>query len=116
PIAISETATLKFFGRDAAGNNSTVQTVVYTINIVEEPEDTTPPEDASNLSASPSSTTVALSWDASSSDDVAGYNVYSGETKNNSTLITGTTYTVTELTPETEYTFRVTAVDNSNNE
>ncbi|MBP1995959.1 chitobiase/beta-hexosaminidase C-terminal domain-containing protein [Paenibacillus eucommiae] len=32
PIAISTTATLKYFGKDTAGNSSTVQTASFTIN------------------------------------------------------------------------------------
>lgn len=39
PIAVNATTTLKFFGKDTAGNSSAVQTAVYTINLA----DTTPP-------------------------------------------------------------------------
>jgi phage gp45-like len=37
PISISATTTLKYFGRDTAGNSSAVQTAVYTINIPSTP-------------------------------------------------------------------------------
>lgn len=36
PISVNATTTLKYFGRDTAGNSSTVQTQTYTINIVPE--------------------------------------------------------------------------------
>lgn len=39
PISIQSTTTLKFFGKDVAGNSSTVQTVTFTIT----GQDTTPP-------------------------------------------------------------------------
>jgi chitodextrinase len=99
--------------RDAAGNTSVGVTVNATTITS---SDTTAPNDVTGLSATPGQTTVALSWTASNSGDVAGYNVYSGATKLNTGFVTGTTYNVTGLTAATAYTFRVTAVDASNNE
>lgn len=114
PIVISVNTTLKFFARDTAGNDSAVQTVTYTINIAE--PDTTPPNEATGLAATPGTTTVDLTWVGSNSSDIQGYNVYDGAMKKNGALITGMSYTVTGLTPETPYTFTVKAVDTSSNE
>ena len=64
---------------------------------------------------------VALSWIASTST-VAGYNVYrsttsgSGYVKLNSSLVTGLTYTDSNVTSGTTYYYVTTAVDSSGNE
>ncbi|NSH70419.1 fibronectin type III domain-containing protein, partial [[Ruminococcus] gnavus] len=47
---------------------------------------------------------------------VAGYNVYVNEAKVNDTLVTGTEYSLTDLTAATEYSVTVTAVDAAENE
>lgn len=63
-----------------------------------------------------------LSWGASTSPNIAGYNVYRGTsasgpfTKLNSTLITTTTYTDGTSQPGQTYYYVATAVDTSNNE
>lgn len=46
-ISIGATTTLKFFGKDSAGNSSAVQTIVYTIDL------TTPDTTAPTVTASP---------------------------------------------------------------
>jgi fibronectin type 3 domain-containing protein len=64
---------------------------------------------------------VALSWIASTST-VSGYNVYrsttsgSGYVKINSALVTGLTYTDSNVTSGTTYYYVTTAVDSSGNE
>ena len=65
-----------------------------------------------------SSTEVDLSWTAPSGDLAVGYNVYEGtspggesSTPVNSASVTGTTFSVTGLSPGTTYYFEVTAVD-----
>ncbi|WP_109505420.1 fibronectin type III domain-containing protein [Nocardioides speluncae] len=59
-------------------------------------------------------TSVSLAWDASSDNvAVAGYDVYNGSTK--AASVTGTTATVTGLSPDTEYTFTIRARDAANN-
>ena len=55
-----------------------------------------------------SDTEVALTWEAR--EDATSYNVYNGAEKV-AENVKETTYTVTGLTPETEYTFTVTAVN-----
>ncbi len=71
-----------------------------------------PPSVPGNFKGVPGTTTVELSWDASTDVDgtIAGYNVYRGSDK----LATVTTlkYTATALTANTSYDFVVEAVDN----
>lgn len=114
PLTISATTTLKAFAKDTTGNVSAVQTIVYSL-IVPEPGDTTPPNNVTNLQVSNNTTgtSLTLSWAASSSSDVAGYDVYRGSAL--LTTITGTSYNVTGLTVNTEYTFTVKSKDTSNN-
>jgi hypothetical protein len=112
PLSISATTTLKAFAKDTAGNQSTVQTVTYTLDVTP-PADTTAPDNVTNLQATPSQNSVALSWTASASSDVASYDVFNGSTL--LANVTGTTYNVNGLTASTEYTFTVKAKDAANN-
>ena len=57
-------------------------------------------------------TTVGLSWTASTSSGVTGYNIYSSGTKVGTS--TSTSFTVTGLTASTIYTFTVRATDGTN--
>jgi len=65
---------------------------------------------------------VNLSWVASASANVAGYNIYRGTasggpyTKLNSTQVSGTTYTDSTVQPGQTYYYVATAVDSSNTE
>ncbi len=78
--------------------------------------DETAPSVPENLTAVPSKTTVALSWDASTDNiSVMGYNIYvNGRYK---TMVSGreTSYTVEGLAPATEYSFSVEARDDFGN-
>ncbi|NYH53798.1 chitinase [Nocardiopsis arvandica] len=78
-------------------------------------EDTEPPAAPSGLTvAGTTATTASLEWAAASDDvGVAGYEVLSGGEVVRA--VSGTTATVTGLTPETGYTFTVRAYDTSNN-
>jgi hypothetical protein len=70
--------------------------------------DTTKPNDATNLVASNVlSTTLTLSWTASTSDDVTGYDIFMDTSLLGTTA--NTSYTVTGLIPETTYTFIIKA-------
>lgn len=118
-ITISSTTTLKFFGRDTAGNQSSVQTITYTINL----PDTTAPNDVTGLTlGSPTETTIPVSWTLSDSTDVANYEVaYSSNGGTSWTVASNvinassTSYTITGLQPNTQYTVRVVAIDTSSN-
>lgn len=65
---------------------------------------------------------VVLNWTASTSSNVAGYNIYrsttsgSGYVKLNSSLVTGTTYTDATSQPGQTYYYVATSVDSSGNE
>lgn len=71
---------------------------------------------------SPTPHSVALSWTASTSPNISGYNVYRGSvsggpyTKINSTLNSGTTYTDSSVTNGQTYYYVTTAVNSSNEE
>ncbi len=64
---------------------------------------------------------VDLSWDASTTNDVVGYNVYRGAdgqywVKINPSLNSSTAYTDSSAANETTYFYATTAVDSSGNE
>ncbi|MGO4109626.1 fibronectin type III domain-containing protein [Paenibacillus sp. YAF4_2] len=82
------------------------------------PVDTTAPSAPSSLAATATaSTSVSLSWNASTDNvGVIGYKIYNGSTLVANTASTGTSYTVTGLTASTAYTFTVKAVDAAGNE
>ncbi|MEU6739652.1 glycosyl hydrolase family 18 protein [Streptosporangium sandarakinum] len=72
----------------------------------------TPPSAPGNLRSPVKTTkTVSLEWDAATpgSLPIVGYQVYNGAAL--ATTVTGTTATLTGLTPNTEYTFTVKAKD-----
>jgi chitinase len=100
--------------RDAAGNASALSAAL-TVSTQANPVDTTPPSVPTGL-ASPSQTSssIALSWNASSDNvGVVGYDVYRG-----GTLIaspSGTSYTATGLAASTGYSFQVRARDAAGN-
>jgi chitodextrinase len=91
-------------GNISSGTNITVSTLADTIA----------PNNVTNLVASGIlATSLTLSWTASTSTDVVGYDVYNGLTK--LTTVTGTTYNVTGLSSNTNYTFTVKAKDGYDN-
>lgn len=77
--------------------------------------DTTAPNEVTNLSTNNvTSASLTLSWTASNSDDVVGYDVYQNGTY--LAFVSSTTIDITDLTPETRYTFTVVAKDNAGNQ
>jgi len=104
--------TLNVKAYDAANNPSPLSTAV---TIVVKNADTSAPTSPSNLT-SPSQTTssVALSWAASTDDiGVTGYRVYRNGVQVGTP--TSTTYTDSGLTASTAYSYRVAAVDAAGN-
>jgi len=79
--------------------------------------DTEAPTVPTNLVASnPTSSTVDLAWTASTDNTaVTSYDVYVNGSFYVSTNSSATSYTVTGLTPETNYTFEILAKDAANN-
>ncbi|TLX70658.1 DNRLRE domain-containing protein [Labilibacter sediminis] len=101
-----------FFNSKEVGTNS--PKLFITPEYVDVP-DTEAPTAPSNLSATPSITSVQLDWSASSDNiGVTGYNVYNGTSL--ITNVSSTSYNVTGLTESTAYTFNVSAVDAAGNE
>jgi uncharacterized protein (UPF0548 family) len=75
----------------------------------------TKPTTPHNLTAIPvSATQIDLSWDASSSIDVTGYNIY--RDKKFIQSVTGTTASDTGLSSSTTYCYRISAVNKDNKE
>lgn len=97
---------------DAAGNTSSASNV---INITTDEDDTQAPTAPSNLAASDITTTsLNLTWSASSDNvGVTGYDVY----QNGSAIgsVTGTSASVSGLSPNTTYSFYVKAKDAAGN-
>ena len=87
------------------------------------PDDTIPAT-PTGLTATSGVGQVALSWDANSETDLAGYNVYrstsspvtKGTPLNGGSLLTSPAYLDTSGNPGTPYVYAVTAVDTSANE
>lgn len=77
--------------------------------------DTAPPSAPANPRAtSTTASSVSLAWDASTDNvGVAGYDVYNGSAL--ATTATGTSATVTGLSPDTAYTFTIKARDAAGN-
>ena len=100
---------------DAAGNESgqSSQACATTLST----PDTTPPSVPTNLNATAiSSSQINLSWNASPESDVAGYKIYRNGSSTPVKTVSGTSTSDTGLSPSTQYCYRVTAYDTSNNE
>jgi hypothetical protein len=115
PISVSSTTTIKYFGVDSSLNASDVQTTIYTI-------DTVVPNPVTALTAgAPTANTIPVSWTLSDSNDVANQEVaYSTDGTNYivaSAVVnsSSTSYTVTGLSANTNYTIRVITIDGAGN-
>ncbi|MGI9527138.1 MAG: GEVED domain-containing protein [Weeksellaceae bacterium] len=88
----------------------------YTINIVGSAGDTSAPSQPTNLTATKVSTSsVSLDWNSSTDNvSVDHYNVYQDGSLVKSTTVSEAL--ITGLNPNTTYSFRVSAVDTSDNE
>ncbi|MBP6916790.1 fibronectin type III domain-containing protein [Candidatus Saccharibacteria bacterium] len=78
--------------------------------------DNTPPSTPTNFrSSGVTHNSVTLSWNASTDNaGVAGYRIYRGSTRLNTTLITTTSYTDSNLSASTSYGYSIEAVDINN--
>ncbi|MFD7659008.1 DUF6801 domain-containing protein [Actinosynnema sp. NPDC059797] len=94
----------------AAGRRTVLHTFTITAG-----QDTSAPTAPGNLrSPAQSGTSVDLAWDAATDNvGVTGYEVFNGGTSAATT--TGTSTTITGLSPDTEYTFTVRAKDAAGN-
>jgi TolB protein len=89
-------------------------------------EDTTPPSAPGGVAGESGDRQVVLNWDAVSADDLDGYNLYRSEESfsnvsgmdpvNGSSLITSEEFTDDDVSNGTTYYYRLTAVDDSENE
>ncbi|MFK7750201.1 MAG: immunoglobulin-like domain-containing protein [Kordia sp.] len=89
-----------------------------TISIVTDlSQDTEPPTAPTDLIANNTTeTTTDLSWTTSVDNvDIVGYNIYENGTLRE-TIMQVTNFVVTGLTPNTTYTYRLTAIDSAGNE
>ena len=113
-LAASTTYSYTVKAVDAAGNVSAASSAVSATT--GGGSDTTPPSAPSGVTvSSTTSTTVALSWTASTDNvGVTGYNVYRDGTLVGSS--TTTSFADTGLSPSTTYSYAVTALDAAGNE
>jgi chitodextrinase len=110
----STTYTYNVAAFDAAGNAS-AQSANLVVTTSAPPGDTTPPSVPTNLSTSSvSSTSISFSWSAATDNvGVSGYRVY----RNGSSVGTtsATSYTDNGLTPNSTYSYTVSAFDAAGN-
>lgn len=113
-LTASTAYTVQVRAFDAAGNKGASASVTATTAAA---ADTTAPTAPTNLAGTAGTTTMDLSWTAST--DAVGVTGYRVSKDNGATWITsavtGTTYQVTGLTASTSYTFAVAARDADGN-
>ncbi|WP_297984632.1 endonuclease [uncultured Chryseobacterium sp.] len=112
-LLASTTYNFYVIAKDAAGNKSVATATVQGTTTAS--TDTTPPSAPLNLTVgNTTSSTVALSWSASTDNvGVIGYDIYVNGVLNSS--VSGTNATVSGLNPSTTYNFYVVAKDAANN-
>ncbi|MFD2611240.1 fibronectin type III domain-containing protein [Paenibacillus gansuensis] len=103
---------------DASGNESAKSASVTVIPVAG--PDRTPPAVPTGLAAVAGSKTANVTWNAVSDDDLQSYYIYVTNTAtggfNRIYTGTATSYKVTNLTNNVEYTIQVSAMDTNNNE
>ncbi len=110
PLSAGTTYTFTVKAKDGAGNVSAASNALTVT-----PVDTLPPSAPTNVrSTTTTAMSIALAWDAATDNvGVTGYEVYNGSTLAGTT--TGTTYTLSGLTPSTSYSITVKVRDAANN-
>jgi len=99
--------------KDAAGNLSVASNNAYVTTSAAIP-DNEPPTAPTNLAGTATSSSVNLTWDASTDNiGIKEYEVYQDGAS--IATVTGTTYNVTGLVAKTSYTFKVNAKDKAGN-
>ncbi|GJF32049.1 chitinase [Kitasatospora sp. NE20-6] len=113
-LAPATAYTLTVRARDGRGNTGPLSPAV-TARTVDPATDTVPPTAPGGLrTTAVTSSSITLAWTAATDDQrVAAYDVYRGGTL--AQTVTGTTATVTGLSPSTTYTFTVRARDAADN-
>jgi chitodextrinase len=102
---------------DSAGNLSQASNQLSITTLASTGTDTQAPTAPTNLRAtSVSATSVSLAWNASTDNvGIRRYRIYLGSNTNHYTSTTNLNISIGNLKPSTSYTFRVRAVDTSNN-
>ena len=110
-VFTDETIKVKALAYDAAANESDPYINTYTV-------DNVGPDKVTGLSATALSSKLTLQWNDVQANDAASFSLQvkeNGEWKNVATKITTLGYTISSLTPDTEYTYRVCCVDTRGN-
>lgn len=98
---------------DTSGNESSKSSLCTPTT------DTTAPAAPTGLTGTAGDSKVTLSWTANTESDLSGYNVYLigsySDTKQNTSVITITSSIISSLTDGTSYTFKIKAIDTSDN-
>lgn len=108
-----QTYTAEVSAVDESGNESEKSAPVQFVPEEPPPVVDDPPGAPKGLKAIPGATEVLLSWQPNRDRDLAGYNLYRDGEKINTTLITTTSYTDKNVSPGTEYTYYLVAVDDA---
>ncbi|RJX39979.1 chitinase [Paenibacillus pinisoli] len=112
-LASGTSYTFVVTAKDAAGNVSAASNSVVVTTLAVVPDTTAPSAPANLTASSVTSSSVALTWAASTDNvGVTGYTVSYGSTD---VSVTGTSATISGLTPNTSYTFVVKAKDAAGN-
>ncbi|CAH1208194.1 hypothetical protein PAECIP111893_02856 [Paenibacillus plantiphilus] len=113
-VAAGTTYKYQVRAKDAANNFSGYSNEV-TIAVPSD-VDTIKPSAPTNVTGTAATTSVVLSWTASTDNvGVTGYDIYNGSVLAGSAAGTATSYNVTGLTPNTAYSFTVKAKDAAGN-
>jgi hypothetical protein len=78
--------------------------------------DTTPPANVSGLTETHSDVSASLNWINPADSDFNGVKIYQAGSLLTTLPKTDSSYTITDLSPSTSYTFKVATLDNLNNE